>query len=294
MTQWLYRWQDAPEGKWGLSVGAEGSTTELEGWKHTGIKAADTTADQELTLPKGKEERFIVPIHGAFSVVVDGVRHQLRGRPSAFAGPTDVIYVGIDHEVTIISEGDGRVAVASAPATVAYPTKVTKAEDVPVELRGNGPTSREIHNFGTVGQAEADKVIVCEVITPGGNWSSYPPHKHDEITDTENALEEIYYYEVRSTEGAPADADPFAVQRVSTADQNRPIEICDEVRSGDCIFIPYGWHGPSMAAPGYDLYYLNVMAGPGAREWNVTVDPHDAWVNDSLTGQPIDPRLPLH
>lgn len=294
MAQWLYRWNEASEGGWGLSVGAEGSTAELEGWKHSGIKVADTAPGQKLSLPRAAEERFVVPIHGAYGVEVDGETYELRGRASAFAGPTDVIYIGVDHEVTITSHDTGRVAVASAPATVTYPTKLTKAEDVPVELRGNGPTSREVHNFGTVGQAEADKVIVCEVITPGGNTSSYPPHKHDETTATENSLEEIYYYEVRASQGAPTDADPFAIQRVSTADQKRPIEICDEVRSGDCIFIPYGWHGPSMAAPGYDMYYLNVMAGPGARVWNVTVEPHDAWVNESLADQPIDPRLPLH
>jgi len=294
MTQWLYRWQEAPENEWGLSIGAVGSLTTVDGWKHSGIKVADTAPGQELALPRSAEERFIVPIRGSYEVEVDGESFDLRGRPSPFAGPTDVLYVGIDHDVTITSGGTGRVAVASAPASVAHPTRLTRAEDVPVELRGNGPTSREIHNFGTVGQAEADKVIVCEVITPGGNWSSYPPHKHDEATSTETPLEEIYYYEVRAAQDAPAGADPFAVQRVSTSDDRRPIEVCDEVRSGDVVLIPYGWHGPSMAAPGYDLYYLNVMAGPAAREWNVTVDPHDSWVNDSLASQPIDSRLPLH
>lgn len=290
MTQWFYPKGTAARGPWELSVGASDSAP-IDGWQYTGIKVAETTPGEKLTLPEAAEERFIVPIRGAFDVSVAGESYHLRGRPGPFAGPTDVLYIGVGKAATITSVGSGRVAVASAPATKEYPTKLTKAEDVAVELRGNGPTSREIHNFGTVGQSEADKAIVCEVITPAGNWSSYPAHKHDQISDTENSLEEIYYYEVRATE--PTAPDPVGFQRVYPSDA-RPIDIATEVRSGDVILIPYGWHGPSMAAPGYDLYYLNVMAGPGAREWKVTVDPKHAWVTKSLEDQTLDPRLPLH
>ena len=110
------------------------------------------------------------------------------------------------------------------------------------------------------------------MLTPNGNWSSYPPHRHDE-------LEEIYYYEI--TGGG------FAYQRVYDG-----MELLAEVRSGDQIHLPRGYHGPSMAAPGYDLYYLNVMAG-SVREWNFVDDPDHAWIRDSWADQEMDPRLPM-
>jgi 5-deoxy-glucuronate isomerase len=129
------------------------------------------------------------------------------------------------------------------------------------------------------------------VLTPAGNWSSYPPHKHDEHRPGEEAeLEDIYYFEVAdSPHGTPG----VGYQRVyGTAD--RPLDVLEEVRSGDVVLIPHGWHGPSMAAPGYDLYYLNVMAGPGdERAWLICDDPAHAWVRATWTDQPVDPRLPL-
>jgi 5-deoxy-glucuronate isomerase len=121
------------------------------------------------------------------------------------------------------------------------------------------------------------------VITPGGNWSSYPPHKHDEDRPgTESVLEEIYYFEVRG-DGA------MAYQRVYGS-----TDVLAEVRTGDVVLIPHGWHGPSMAVPGYDLYYLNVMAGPGAeRAWLICDDPAHTWIRRTWEGQPVDPRLPM-
>ena len=131
----------------------------------------------------------------------------------------------------------------------------------------------------------ADRLIAVEVLTPGGNWSSYPPHKHDENVPGEEAvLEEIYYFEVAR--------DGIGYQRVYGT-PGRPQDLLAEVRTGDVVTIPHGWHGPSMAAPGYDLYYLNVMAGPGERTWLFRDDPAHAWVRDTWPGQPADPRLPM-
>jgi 5-deoxy-D-glucuronate isomerase len=136
------------------------------------------------------------------------------------------------------------------------------------------------------------------VVTPAGNWSSYPPHKHDEErAGVEAELEEIYYFEVQPQAGrAVADGDridPVGYQRVYGTDE-RPIDVLTEVRTGDVVLVPHGWHGPSMAAPGYDLYYLNVMAGPGAqRAWLICDDPAHSWVRDTWATQPVDPRLPL-
>ncbi len=125
------------------------------------------------------------------------------------------------------------------------------------------------------------------MITPGGNWSSYPPHKHDEMGDGEAILEEIYYYEI-----APGPAGPgLGYQRVYGT-RDRPIDVLAEIRDGDLVLIPHGWHGPAMAAPGYDMYYLNVMAGPGPdRVWRITDDPAHAWVRGTWADQEVDPRL---
>ena len=152
-----------------------------------------------------------------------------------------------------------------------------------MELRGAGQASRQVNNFCSPGAFECDKLIAVEVLTPGGNWSSYPPHKHDETREDEAELEEIYYFE---TEG-------LAYQRVYGTPA-RPIDVLAEVSTGDVILIPHGWHGPSIAGPGYALYYLNVMAGPEpTRSWRFCDDPAHAWIRGTWADQPIDPRLPL-
>lgn len=292
MSNWFQPAGSAAEGDWFLSVGAEGSETVLDGWAHTGIKAANLAKGQSVTLPAADEERIVVPLWGAFTVVSGGETYPLRGRSGVFAGPTDVCYLGAGQEVTIEATSEGRVAVATAPATNPKPNRLVKAEDIAVELRGTGSCSREVHNFGTAANLDADKFIVCEVITPAGNWSSYPPHKHDEITETENSLEEIYYFETAATE--PEKKSPIGYARVYSTDPERPIDITAEVGSGDALFIPHGWHGPAAAAPGYHMYYLNVMAGPGSRDWMVTNDPCHSWIPETMTDQAIDPRLPLN
>jgi 5-deoxy-glucuronate isomerase len=168
-----------------------------------------------------------------------------------------------------------------------------RREEVPVELRGAGVASREVRNFGTPDVLGADSIIACEVLTPAGNWSSWPPHKHDEDRPgTESQLEEIYYFETRAIEEAPEGAASVGYQRVyGTAE--RPIDVLAEVRTGDVVLVPHGWHGPAIAAPDADLYYLNVMAGPGERAWLICDDPAHAWVRETWPAQDVDPRLPL-
>jgi 5-deoxy-glucuronate isomerase len=125
-----------------------------------------------------------------------------------------------------------------------------------------------VNNFGTTDVLEAGRLIACEVITPAGNWSSYPPHKHDSERPGESVLEEIYYFEVADGPVGPGMAYLKAA------------EVLAEVHTGDVVLIPYGFHGPAMAVPGYDLYYLNVMAGPGKREWLICDDPAHSWIRE--------------
>lgn len=270
----------------------------LDAWRHTGLRVAEL-AEGEIALGADGVERIVVPLSGSFTVRyrTDAgsaeAEQALAGRASVFAGPTDVLYLPTGTAAVVT--GRGRVAVAEAPATVARPVAYLRAGDVPVELRGAGASSRQVHNFGTPGVLDADRLIVCEVITPAGNWSSYPPHKHDEsLPGRESRLEEIYYFETAVTRdaAAPPTADPFGYLR-TYASAAGAIDTLAEVRTGDVALVPFGWHGPCVAAPGYDLYYLNVMAGPDAeRAWLISHDPAHAWVRDTWHDQDVDPRLP--
>jgi 5-deoxy-glucuronate isomerase len=139
-----------------------------------------------------------------------------------------------------------------------------------------------VNNFCAPDSFECDRLVAVEVLTPGGNWSSYPPHKHDAEGEHEAVLEEIYYFE-----GGPG------YQRVYGS-PGKPIDVLAEVSSGDVVLVPHGYHGPSMAAPGYDLYYLNVLAGPAQeRSMAFCDDPRHAWIRASWDGQPLDPRVPM-
>jgi len=225
----------------------------------------------------------VLPLEGSATVEIDGERFELAGRDGVFAAVTDFAYAPRDARVKIT--GEGRFALPSARAQNRLEPRHVAAEDVAVELRGAGQASRQVNNFCSPEAFEADALIAVEVLTPEGNWSSYPPHKHDERREgVETELEEIYYFEV-AREG-------FGYQRVYGSGPGREIDITAEVRSGDAIVMPHGYHGPSMAAPGYDLYYLNVMAGP-ERAWRFTDDPQHAWIRGTWEGQELDPRLPL-
>ncbi|MBI5027901.1 MAG: 5-deoxy-glucuronate isomerase [Actinobacteria bacterium] len=252
----------------------------------------DLEPGESRVVSTGELEYIIVPLAGGAAVEVDGQEYRLTGRTDVFSAATDVLYVPRDTRFTLTSTAGGRYALCSATAGTAVPVAYLPATAVPDELRGAGTASRRVRNFGTPGVLDADSIIACEVITPAGNWSSYPPHKHDEERDgVETSLEEIYYYELRTEHGSRGEGSPFGYQRVYGTDE-RPIEVLAEVRSGDVVLVPHGWHGPAMAPPGYDMYYLNVMAGPGeARAWLICDDPTHAWVRQTWAGQPVDPRL---
>src|SRR5215218_5886311 len=270
-------------------------TPESAGWTESSLKVVELGSD--LTLDTADTEMMILPLSGHGSVAAGDQTFELSLRASVFAGPADMVYIGTGQSFTL--SGEGRFAICGARATRQLPNRRVPAADVPVELRGTGNCSRQVHNFGAASTFEADSLIACEVITPGGNWSSYPAHKHDEETPLESQLEEIYYFEIApgggpdvAPEGARVDRG-FGYHRVyGTPD--RPIDVLEEVRSGDVVLVPHGYHGPSMAAPGFDMYYLNVMAGPGEeRAWKIVDDPEHAWLRGTWEHQDVDPRLPL-
>ncbi|GAA1461264.1 5-deoxy-glucuronate isomerase [Williamsia maris] len=274
-------------------------TPESAGWTESSLFVVELGAGESITRSSGDDEILVVPLAGSATVSCDDRSFELAGRPNVFSGPTDFVYVGRDSSYTVTADGSGgRYALCGARATNELDFRYVPSADVPVELRGAGNCSRQVHNFGTAGAFEADSIIACEVITPGGNWSSYPAHKHDENTELESQLEEIYYFEIADGPAGPGSPNPrspgFGYHRVYGTPE-RPIEVLEEVRSGDVVLVPHGYHGPSIAAPGYDMYYLNVMAGPGdERAWRICDDPSHTWLRESWEHQAVDPRLPLH
>ena len=262
-------------------------TPEQAGWTYCGLRVLRLPPGGSHAFGLAGDEAVILPLAGSCAVECDGERFDLAGRASVFDGVTDFAYLPRDARVRVSSPGGGRFALACARAGERLGPRYGPAAAVPVELRGAGACSRRVHNFCMPGAFPADRLIACEVITPAGNWSSYPPHKHDEERPGESVLEEIYYFEIAAGPAGPG----VGYQRVyGTAD--RPADLLAEVREGDVVLIPHGWHGPSMAAPGYHMYYLNVMAGPGAeRAWLACDDPAHGWVRGTWAGQQPDPRL---
>lgn len=264
-------------------------TPQSAGWTESSLRVVELPPASSITQTTADTEVMILPLSGGGDVECDGVSYELSYRASVFDGPADTVYVGTHATFTV--RGTGRFAICGARARRKLPTRRIAARDVAVELRGAGNCSRQVHNFGTADTVEADSLIACEVITPGGNWSSYPAHKHDEDSAVESRLEEIYYFEIDS---GPGDTPGFGFHRVYGTPE-RPIEVLEEVRTGDVVLVPHGYHGPSVAAPGYHMYYLNVMAGPGLeRAWKILDDPNHAWLRQSWADQPVDSRLPLN
>jgi 5-deoxy-glucuronate isomerase len=264
---------------------------ETAGWAYSGLRILELAPGGSRSFDTGPDEMLVLPLSGSATVSCGGSTATLDGRASVLSGPTDFAYLPLGSAVTVSSVDGGRFALPAARASRRLEFRAQPAGKVPVELRGAGACSRQVNNFCTPEAFEADKLIACEVITPAGNWSSYPPHKHDEDRPGESVLEEIYYFEIEAIAGDTGGGAPrgLAYQQVYGTSS-----VLAEVRTGDVVLIPNGWHGPSMAAPGYDLYYLNVMAGPAAeRAWLICDDPAHAWIRDTWVDQPVDPRLPF-
>ena len=258
------------------------------GWTHCSLRTFSLAPSGSRTVQTAGEEMFLVPLAGSATVALGDQEFTLQGRPDVFAGPTDVAYLPVDALANIYSPAGGRFALCGARTDISLPFRYGPRAEVPVELRGAGQCSRLVRNFGTVGSFETASLIACEVITPSGNWSSYPAHKHDEAGPHESELEEIYYFEIAAS---PRGTPGIGYHRTSSSPAG-DIDVLVEVHDRDTVLVPFGWHGPCMAAPGHDMYYLNVMAGPGdERAWKITDHPEQAWIRNTWAGQSIDARL---
>jgi 5-deoxy-glucuronate isomerase len=250
-----------PQGGLDAEKRALAVSPERAGWRHVGFEVVQLTAGEAWRRETGEREACLVWLRGSCNVETEGLRwRDVGGRADVFAGPPQALYVPPRSWVKLVANGAAEIAVGYAPA--AKGAKARRLQQPRVEIRGSGATERKIHHI-LMEDEPAEALLVTEVLTPAGHWSSYPPHKHDQNDPpTETQLEETYYHRLR-------DARGFALQRVYTADG-----VLDEsvaVRDGDLVLVPRGYHTVS-AAPGYELYYLNVMAGP-VRKWCVTFDP---------------------
>ncbi len=281
-------------------------TPDEAGWQYTGIRVARVMPGAPHTVATGEAEVFVLPLAGALAVdVADEAgrpEHSflLEGRDSVFTRVTDFVYAGRDSVLTITAEQPAEVAIPSARCGSRRPAAYGAAEDVPVEVRGAGAASRQVTNFGVPGGwNHAENLMCCELITPPGNWSSYPPHKHDPSEPCEVTNEEIYYYRIAGTDQVTPDRNGFGLHRTYTGkehgDAGLPaLDDLFEVRDGDVVLVPHGYHGPCTAADGYPMYYLNVLAGPGdRRSMAFCDDPSHHWIRAAWEHVAPDPRCPV-
>ncbi len=298
---------------WGTATGADGRVVELTpedaGWTWTGISVVEVAPGGSRTVRTGASEAFVLPLSGAVTVAVADEQgtplatFELTGRESVFSAVSDFAYVGRDSVVTLSTQDRtvaAEVALPSARCTQVLPPAYGPAADVPVEVRGAGNATRQVTNFGVPGVWDhAEKLVCCELITPPGNWSSYPPHKHDASAPCPVVNEEIYYYRIAGPDQVTPSRVGLGYHRTYTGPEHEaaglaPIDDVIEVRDQDVVLVPHGYHGPCIAAPGYPMYYLNVMAGPAAdRALAFCDDPAHGWVRDTWDGMETDPRCPV-
>jgi 5-deoxy-glucuronate isomerase len=238
-------------------------------------------AGQKYRADTGTRELGIVVLGGICSVSSSAGSFPSFGkRPNAFGGLPYTLYLPIGTDFELSAETESDIAFCYCQAEERHPAKLIAPAEVRVEIRGGGNATRQINHMIQPNFA-AHRLLICEVYTPSGNWSSYPPHKHDvHAPPGEVDLEEIYYYRIDRAEG-------YAIQRVYTRDRRQDATLT--VRDGELVLIPEGYH-PVVAAHGYNVYYLNALAG-SARSMAASDDPEYAWVRQTWTSQ--DPRLPL-
>ncbi|MGH3431346.1 MAG: 5-deoxy-glucuronate isomerase, partial [Thermocrispum sp.] len=268
-------------------------TAESAGWTYTGLRVLRLAPGVQRVVRTGSYEAFLLPLSGGCTVSVDGERFTLRGRASVFSAVSDFGYVPRDAEVALTSADGVELAVPMARCQRRLTPRYGPAEDVPVEVRGAGNATRQVTNFGVPGVWDhADKLNACELLTPDGNWSSYPPHKHDTLSECEVVNEEVYYFRIAGRDGVTPNGEGFGLHRTYTSDGMIDEDVA--VRDGDVFLIPRGYHGPCVAAPGYPMYYLNVLAGPAPeRSMAFCDDPAHGWVRETWAAQARDPRCPL-
>jgi 5-deoxy-glucuronate isomerase len=242
-------------------------TPDSAGWTYVGFRVVKMMAGQRYDGREVGREACLVVLSGTVAIEAGGECHTgLGGRKDVFDGAPTSVYLPAGMSYVVTAETDAELAVCTAPSTGQGAIRVLSSDAV--EHRGSGTNTRHVRNILSDADDIAESLLVVEVVTPGGNWSSYPPHKHDrDAIPEETLLEETYYHRLSPPQG-------FAFQRVYT--DARDLDETMAVHDGDVVLVPRGYH-PVGAPHGYDLYYLNVMAGP-VRKWVFHNDPAHDWI----------------
>jgi len=256
-------------------------TRESAGFDYLSFRARRLVKGESFSDETGDNEMGLVVLGGRCSVESSaGSWSNIGGRAHVFSGMPYALYLPIETPFTVRAESDCDLAFCFCRAEVKYPACLITPDDVEVEIRGGANATRQINHI-LKPEFPAERLLIVEVYTPSGNWSSYPPHKHDVHNPPDEVdLEEIYYYKVNHPDG-------YAIQKVYTPD--RRIDQTLTVRDGEIVLIPEGYH-PVVAAHGYNVYYLNALAG-SARSMAASDDPAYAWVRE--TWKEKDPRVPV-
>ncbi len=256
----------APHGRTIVDV-----TPQSAGWRHVGFKALRLAAGEEETIDTGTRELCLVVLTGSVDVQVDGQAFPALGRRDSVFEPVSpaALYVPPARAVRVRALRATELALCSAPGdATARSVRLLDPAQMKRSVRGQGSNTRQVCDILPHDDPCAAHLLVVEVLTPAGHASSYPPHKHDvEEPPLETQLEETYYHRLHPPQG-------FAFQRVYTDD--RSIDEACAVEDHDVVLVPRGYH-PVVAPHGYDLYYLNVMAGPH-RLWVFRNDPAHEWM----------------
>ncbi len=269
-------------------------TPDVAGWTYCGLTVVDLLPGVPQTITLDGAEAAVLPLSAvAVEVTIDDEAFDLDGRHSVFERVTDFAYAPLGATITLLAAGGGQVAVPNARCTNRLEPKYGPAGGVAIETRGAGPATRQVTNFLSPDTwPHADKLMCVELLTPDGNWSSYPPHRHDDSFDCPVNNEEIYYFRIGRAGTTEYSSEGFGLHRTYTPDGQIDEHIT--VRDGDVFCVPRGYHGPCVAAPGYPMYYLNVLAGPGGeRSMAFCDDPAHHWVRDTWSAMPTDPRVPM-
>lgn len=270
-------------------------TPETAGWDTIHFQARRLPAGKQWHFAAGEHELALVVLGGTLNAATrEGQWQGLGSRKTVFDGLPYGLYLPIHSELTVQAVTDCEFAVTWAATDRYFPPKPVTPADVWTEIRGGDHATRHINSILPPGFPCA-RLVVVEVYTPGGNWSSYPPHKHDVHKSSEDGqiqeadLDEIYYYKFDRPEG-------YAFQRVYTgtesplAQSGFPIDAAVMPRNNDVVLVPEGYH-PVSSPPGYTTYYLNVLVG-SAQSLAATDDPAFSWVKGSY--QVRDPRVPIY
>jgi 5-deoxy-glucuronate isomerase len=242
-------------------------TPQSAGWEYVGFEVFDLDAGEKLERTSPDREQCFVLVSGEAAVRVNGKDLGTIGpRANPFDGRPFAVYVPPRAQLEIAAQQPSEIAAGSAPAEGRHPARLIRPSGLDQEVRGTGTNTRRVFNV-LPESAPGERLLVVEVLTPGGHWSSYPPHKHDQArgagtAQEETRLEETYYHRLSPAGG-------FAVQRVYTDDRSLDETLAVEDR--DVVLVPRGYH-PVSAPHGFELYYLNVMAGP-VRRWRIANAP---------------------